>query len=91
MSPAASTPPSPRGTCKSERIALGVGASRHSPLITSIRRAHKKRCGNDRRGILMGRVPTDKTVKGFLALVDLLPPPPSDATAPTLGSITLTL
>ena len=40
----------------------------------------------------MGRVPTDKTVKGFLALVDLLPPPPSpDATAPTLGSITLTL
>ena len=42
----------------------------------------------------MGRVPTDKTVKGFLALVDLLPTPPSDATAPiapTLGSITLTL
>ena len=39
----------------------------------------------------MGRVPTDKTVKGFLALVDLLPPPPSDAIAPTLGSITLTL
>ena len=89
MSPAASTPPSPRGTCKSEQpLTL---ASRHSPLIASIRRAHKKRCGNDRRGILMGRVPTDKTVKEFLKLVDLLPPPPSDATTPTVGSITLTL
>ena len=61
-------------------------------MIASIRRAHKKRRGNDRHHIFRGRVPTDKTVKGFLALVDLLPPPPpSDATAPTLGSITLTL
>jgi len=34
-------------------------------------------------------VPTDKTVNAILALVDLLPPPPSDAIAPTLGSIKL--